>query len=125
MAKEGVKYSKAIYFCMSKDMCDNKMTNIWELSQIKLPYKLYMCTCLITQQNTWYPKLIILGGNIPQKGRTNKCLEYNLFDIIGSDTFCRFMIDFTQVMHSVFPKQTKHSLFFAFFTHLHKKKTKM
>ena len=76
------------------------MTNIWQLSQIGLPYTLRKCTCLITQQNTWHPKLVILGGYINDKHeRRDECLEYDLIDVIGSDTFYRFMIDFTQVMN--------------------------
>ena len=73
-------------------MCDNSMSNIWQISQISLPEMLRCVTCLITQKRTKQPKLMVLAGN------TRRCFEFLLREVIGNDTFNRFMIDVTQVM---------------------------
>ena len=81
-------------------MCDYKMENIWQISQISLPFTLSRCTCLITQQSTKQPKLIILGGQTATTQITKTYLEYNISDIIGYDKFKCFMIDVKQVKYA-------------------------
>ena len=86
---------------MSKDLCDNNMSNIWQMSQILLPVALNEVTCVITQKSTKQPKLMVLGGRTKIEDthpETDHCIQYFLCDIIGNDTFNRFMIDVTQVM---------------------------
>ena len=87
-----------IYFAMSKDMCNNNsVDSIWHLSQQTLPYPLTRCMCMITRQNTKHPKLLILGGYNDKPNEAKTCVEYELCDILGYDTFYRFMLDFKKV----------------------------
>ena len=92
-------YIDDIYYGMSKDLCIDNIDNIWQKSQISLPDKgITNSKCMITHQTTFNPKLIILGGydRAFQKG-TTIFFEYQLSDIIGFDTFYRFMLDFNTV----------------------------
>ena len=95
---------------MSKDICDNRITNIWHISQMTLPYTfLIQCACLITQQNTKQPKLAVFGGKEAQVVH-GICLEYELYDILGYDIFNSFMTDAKQVcffISLVFSQQNK------------------
>ena len=91
--------SNEIYYCVSNDI-NNKNNNdqsIWQLSLIKLPFALCDCQCMITDKKNKNPKLIILGGRNETGNPTKAYFEYNLSDIIGYDTFNRFMIDLKQV----------------------------
>ena len=87
---------------MSKDMCDEKMKNIWRLSKMKIPCNLRNCTCLITQQSTQNPKVIIIGGSNDRWPVFEEYFEFFLFDIMGKHSFYRFMIDYKQVMSHLF-----------------------
>ena len=86
-----------IYYAMSKDMCCHSITNIWQMSQISLPVFLQGCKCMILEQSTEYPKLIILGGGQSYYQGTQTHLKYELYDILGYDTFNRFMLGFNKV----------------------------
>ena len=79
---------------MSKDTLLSNGFNIWKISKIKLPYEIKSCTCLITEQSTLKPKLIVLGPSCKE----NMSLKYNLWDIIGYHTFIRFTENLTTVM---------------------------
>ena len=92
-------WNRKIYYAMSKDMCDNKMNNIWQLSNILLPCDLSHCKCLITHQSTNNPKLLILGG-ISNYSLQNTFLEHDICDIVGKDTFNRFILNFTKVYYA-------------------------
>ena len=83
---------------MSKDILLAKDNNsIWQTSQIQLPDFIFNCNCLITQQSTLKPKLIILSPGDKNFDSQNKCLTYNLCDIVGYHTFVRFTQDLTTV----------------------------
>ena len=83
--------SKKIYYAMSKDICNNSIDNIWQISEVSLPREMSRCKCIITHESTMNPKFIILGGQ-------DRFLEYDLRDIIGDNTFKHFMLDFLTVM---------------------------
>ena len=96
---------QTIYFAVSNDLRDNKIENIWQQSNITLPYGLYHGSCIITHKSTNNPKLIILGGARKRKSEyslTKTYLEYDLLDILGLDTFKRFMMDFHKVTDTTF-----------------------
>ena len=78
-------------------MSDTTIKNVWQLSKVSLPYELSHCSCLIIQQNTSNPKLIILGG-YRKHIQTNAWFEFELCDIMGQQKFNRFMIGFQQVI---------------------------
>ena len=96
--KSNNKLSNEIYYCVSNDI-NNKNNNqsIWQLSVIKLPLVLCDCQCIITNKESRNPKLIVLGGESAIRMKTDIYLEYNLCDVIGYDTFNRFIIDIKQV----------------------------
>ena len=101
-----------IYFAMSKDLLcnNNSIASIWQTSQIVLPQALHQCKCLITHQNTNNPKLIVLGGCDCTNQTTKTFLEFELCDIIGYNTFIRFMLNFEKVKQKI-----KIYLFVSFF----------
>ena len=84
------------------------MHNIWQMSQISLPKSLSHCKCMITQQNTENPKVIILCGKTNFKDVTNERLKYDLQTIIGNRNFKHFMMHIEEVI--------SHSFFFCFLT---------
>ena len=91
----------SIYYAVSTDINKNsdiKNNNIWQKSEISLPYPLRECKCMITHQSTKYPKIIILGGY----NETNIFLEFQLSHVIGKDRFIYFMLDFKQVITHIF-----------------------
>ena len=96
-------YCDTIYYAMSKDISDSKINNIWQLSQIRLPYPLFDCKCIITHQSTHNPKLIVLGGkNIARIGKMTMHLEFELPQIIGYHTWKRFIFNIVTVIVSDF-----------------------
>ena len=104
------KMSNEIYYCMSNDINNKNSENdysieqrIWQLSLIKLPFALNRCQCIITDQKSKNPKLIILGGYNEYREMTDECFEYNLCDIVGYDTFNRFItFDYETVENILF-----------------------
>ena len=87
-----------IYYAMSKDICNDSIDNIWQISKVSLSIALSLCKCMITHESTMNPKFIVLGGENPLRRATYTYAEYNLYDITGNDTFKRFMLDFLKVM---------------------------
>ena len=99
--------SNEIYYCVSNHINNKSNQSIWQASLIKLPLAIHACQCVITDQKSRNPKLIILGGVNQNYDSTDTYLEYNLCDIISYDTFNRFSIALKQVYHAPY--------FFVFF----------
>ena len=70
---------------MSSDLNNKNVTNLWQQSKITLDIPLSGCKCIITQQSTDNPKLIVLGGNDNKRNNTDIHREYGIREIIGDD----------------------------------------
>ena len=47
------KQSDLIYYAMSKDINNKNISNLWHISDVKLPHSLQECLCLITKKKVW------------------------------------------------------------------------
>ena len=85
------KKTNRIWYAISEELKYNKHFNIWRVSEIKLPYRIDGCQCIITMKETNDPSLIIIGGvNETQIKQTNHW-EFKIKDIIGNDKFQYFI----------------------------------
>ena len=93
-----LKKVDTIYYAMSRDLCDDKNKNVWQKSKITLPYALSHCKCMINHKNTSKPKLLILGGIDEEwNNETKTFLEFDLRNVIGNQTYFRFVFDSQKV----------------------------
>ena len=111
------KPQNIIYYCVSCDINNENVTNLWQQSKITLDIPLLNCKCIITHQSTDNPKLIVLGGDDNNDYETSIHREYDIRQIMGDDhkfnTFMGTGLKYDSIFNNRYFPQTL--LFFSFF----------
>ena len=91
---QGGDKTDAIYFAMSEYNISNENKSIeWQESKMKLPCEIAECSAVLTDIDTFEPKIHIFGG----------------IDINGEETDSHFMVTLRDVIHP-YPFLTKNMM---------------